>query len=140
MLHEDTRLSSMYRKTTRHITVSVLPVFIDERSDPERNLYFWAYRVLIENNGRKPLQLVSRYWHITDENGSVEEVAGEGVVGEQPVIEPGASYEYTSGCPLSTPSGIMVGHYDMRAPDGEMTRIAIPAFSLDLPDANPVFN
>ncbi|MCB1386963.1 MAG: Co2+/Mg2+ efflux protein ApaG [Nitratireductor sp.] len=130
----------MYRETTRKISVSVLPVYIDERSDPERNLYFWAYRVLIENGGEEPVQLVNRYWHITDETGSIEEVSGDGVVGEQPVIKPGEAYEYTSGCPLSTPSGIMVGHYGMRSASGADFTIAIPAFSLDLPDAKHVFN
>ena len=130
----------MYRQSTDQITVSVLPVFIDERSNPERNLYFWAYRVLIENAGTRAVQLINRYWHITDANGQIEEVAGEGVVGEQPIIGPGASYEYTSGCPLSTPSGIMVGHYEMRSEDGNVLRVAIPAFSLDMPDADPVYN
>jgi len=130
----------MYRQSTDQITVSVLPVFIDERSDPERNLYFWAYRVSIENGGKRAVQLISRYWQITDAHGQVEEVAGEGVVGEQPVIGPGDSYEYTSGCPLSTPSGIMVGHYEMRTDGGDILKIAIPAFSLDMPDADPVYN
>lgn len=130
----------MYRKTTHDIEVSVLPVYIDERSDPDRNLYFWAYRVQIANHGNQAVQLVNRYWHITDALGAVEEVAGEGVVGEQPVIQPGEIYDYTSGCPLTTPSGIMVGHYEMRLQDGEMARVAIPAFSLDLPDAEPVIN
>lgn len=130
----------MYRKTTHDIEVSVLPVYIDERSDPERNLYFWAYRVQIENHGKQTVQLINRYWHITDAFGAVEEVSGEGVVGEQPVISPGETYDYTSGCPLSTPSGIMVGHYEMRTGDGDMVKIAIPAFSLDLPDAEPVIN
>ena len=130
----------MYRETTNDITVSVLPVYIDERSDPSRNLYFWAYQVTIENHGKQSVQLINRYWHITDANGMIEEVAGEGVVGEQPVIPPGEQFEYTSGCPLKTPSGIMVGHYEMQISKGSMTRIAIPAFSLDLPDAAPVFN
>lgn len=130
----------MYRQTTHDIQISVLPVYIDERSDPERNLYFWAYRVQIENHGKHAVQLINRYWHITNAVGMVEEVSGEGVVGEQPVIEPGDQFDYTSGCPLDTPSGIMVGHYEMRSETGEMLKVAIPAFSLDLPDAEPVFN
>lgn len=130
----------MYRQTTHDIQVSVLPVYIDERSDPDRDLYFWAYRVQIENLGKHAVQLINRYWHITNATGAVEEVSGEGVVGEQPVIEPGGEFDYTSGCPLDTPSGIMTGHYEMRSETGEMLKIAIPAFSLDLPDAEPVFN
>ncbi len=131
---------TMYRKITHDIEVSVLPVYIDERSDPERDLYFWAYRVQITNHGGHSVRLVSRYWHITDATGAVEEVSGEGVVGEQPTIDPDGIYEYTSGCPLNTPSGIMVGHYEMETEKGEMITVAIPAFSLDLPDARPVIN
>lgn len=130
----------MYHETTNDIRVSVMPVYIDERSDPAAGRYFWAYRVKIENQGTRTVQLVSRYWHITDANGHVEEVAGPGVVGEQPVLEPGQSFEYTSGCPLTTPSGIMVGHYEMAVEGGDRLRVRIPAFSLDLPDAEPVYN
>lgn len=130
----------MYREITNDIIVNVLPVYIDERSDPERNLYFWAYRVTIQNDSLQSVQLLNRYWHITDANGAIEEVSGEGVVGEQPVIPAGKQYEYTSGCPLKTPSGIMVGHYELQKQDGSLIKVAIPAFSLDLPDANPVYN
>lgn len=130
----------MYHETTHEITVSVLPVFIDERSDPQAGTYFWAYRVFIRNEGREPVTLLSRYWHITDANGRVEEVAGEGVVGEQPRIVPGEEHEYTSGCSLGTSSGFMKGHYIMQTDAGRQLRIIIPAFSLDLPDVNPVLN
>ncbi len=130
----------MYNSITSDISVSVLPVYIDERSKPEDSRYFWAYRVVIENKSGEPVQLVSRYWHITDGNGQVEEVSGRGVVGEQPVIKPGSSFEYTSGCPLETPSGIMVGHYVMKRPEGAIFKVAIPAFSLDLPDCQPTYN
>lgn len=130
----------MYLQTTHDISVNVLPVYIDERSDPERNLYFWAYQVIIQNNSEHTVQLINRYWHITDGNGAIEEVSGEGVVGEQPFIAPGEQYEYTSGCPLKTPSGIMVGHYELQIQNGSIIRVAIPAFSLDLPDANPLYN
>lgn len=130
----------MYHETTQAISVSVMPVYIDERSDPENGQYFWAYRVQITNQGDSAVQLISRYWHITDANGRVEEVSGPGVVGEQPVIRGGDSFEYTSGCPLSTPSGIMTGHYVMQRADGTSFRVTIPAFSLDLPDARPIVN
>lgn len=130
----------MYRQTTHNISVAVMPVFIDERSKPDEDIYFWAYRVIIENNGKGSVQLLKRYWHISDANGKVEEVRGDGVVGEKPTLAPGSRYEYTSGCPLSTPSGIMVGHYEMQAESGEMLTVKIPAFSLDLPDNDPVYN
>ena len=130
----------MYNSTTSDISVSVLPVYIDERSKPAKGQYFWAYRVVIQNQSSKTVQLISRYWHIRDGNGKVQEVSGSGVVGEKPVIEPGQSYEYTSGCPLKTTSGIMSGHYMMKTPEGKILKIAIPTFSLDLPDAQPTFN
>ena len=130
----------MFTETTHQITVSVLPVYIDERSDPENSRYFWAYRVLIENRSGNTVQLLSRYWHITDGNGQIEEVQGKGVVGEQPVIKDGEDYSYTSGCPLTTPSGIMKGSYIMRSEPMSEFEVAIPAFPLDLPDLNPSLN
>ena len=130
----------MYNSITSDISVSVLPVYIDERSNPEEGKYFWAYRVVVENRSPQVIQILSRYWHITNGIGKIEEVTGAGVVGEQPILKPGDSYEYTSGCPLDTPSGIMVGHYVMQKHDGETIKISIPAFSLDLPDNNPTFN
>ena len=130
----------MYNSTTHDISVSVFPVYIDERSDPVTNRYFWAYRVVIENNSDQTIQLVSRYWHITNGNGLVEEVSGAGVVGEQPILTPGDKFEYSSGCPLDTPSGIMKGHYVMKIQDDETFNIAIPAFSLDLPNIHPTYN
>ncbi len=131
---------AMYNSTTSDISVSVLPVYIDERSKPEESRYFWAYRVVVENRSDMTIQLLSRYWHITDGNGRVEEVNGTGVVGEQPIIKPGDFYEYTSGCPLETSSGIMMGHYVMERQDGVTFNVAIPAFSLDLPDIQPTYN
>lgn len=131
---------AMYHETTADITVSVLPVFIDERSDPQAGVFFWAYRVFIDNGGDKPVTLLSRYWHIMDAAGKVEEVAGDGVVGEQPRILPGERYEYTSGCSLGTPSGFMRGTYTMQSEDGRLFSVTIPSFALDLPDANPLFN
>ena len=123
----------MYRAATRNIVVEVEPFYMPERSDPDENRYVWAYRVTIANRSDEWVQLLSRYWRITDEAGRVEEVQGPGVVGEQPELDPGDSYQYTSGCPLSTPSGVMVGHYTMRNTEGELFDVAIPAFSLDLP-------
>ena len=130
----------MYQAKTRTITVTVMPVYIDERSDPAENRWFWAYRVAIANEGRHTVQLLSRYWRITDSHGKTEEVRGPGVVGEQPVLKPGERFEYTSGCPLGTPSGFMVGTYTMIDETGERFEVDIPGFALDLPDAKPAIN
>lgn len=123
----------MYTSVTRSIRVTVQPVFLDEQSMPAENRYVWAYHVRIENEGPETVQLRTRYWRITDAYGRVQEVRGPGVVGEQPVLEPGGSFEYTSGTPLPTPSGIMTGSYRMESKGGEMFDIDIPAFSLDSP-------
>jgi len=117
-----------------------MPVYIDERSDPENSNFFWAYRIVIKNDSDSTIQLLRRYWHITDGNGRIEVVTGEGVVGEKPVIKPGDSYDYTSGCPLTTPSGIMTGKFFLVDELGKELEIAIPAFSLDLPDISPTYN
>lgn len=130
----------MYHAETNDIHVTVMPVYIDERSDPDEGKHFWAYRVVIENAGTKTVKLISRYWHITDANGRVEEVAGEGVVGEQPVLKPGESFEYTSGCPLEAESGFMQGSYTMTDMRGFEFEVEIPAFPLDLPDLAPSIN
>lgn len=124
----------MYSSTTQNVTVSVEPTYLSGESAPDQNLYVWAYKVRIENNGPETLQLKSRYWKITDSYGRVQEVHGPGVVGEQPVLKPGESFEYTSGTPLSTPNGIMAGSYAMQREDGGMVDVAIPAFSLHTPD------
>jgi ApaG protein len=123
----------MYNAVTRHISVTVTPIFIEDQSDPDDNHYVWAYQVNIENQGHETVQLLSRYWQITDANGQIQEVRGEGVVGEQPILHPGESFEYTSGTPLSTPSGIMAGRYQMETHGGQGFEIEIPAFSLDSP-------
>ena len=123
----------MYRSTTCDIEVEVEPFYLADRSDPDEGRYVWGYRVTIANHSDGFVQLLSRYWRITDGIGRVEEVRGPGVVGEQPELNPGDSFQYTSGCPLTTPSGIMVGSYTMRKADGELLEVAIPAFSLDLP-------
>ena len=130
----------MFKATTHDVSITVMPVYIDERSNPAASQYFWAYRVAIENNSDQTLQLLTRYWHITDSNGHVEEVSGDGVIGEQPIMKPGENFSYTSGCPLQTPSGIMVGYYMMQNEIGKMLKVEIPAFPLDLPDLSPVIN
>jgi ApaG protein len=126
----------MYRATTNDIEVSVEPFFMPERSEPDESRYFWAYRVTIANQSETQVKLLSRYWRIVDARGKVEEVRGPGVVGEQPELSPGDSYQYTSGCPLTTPSGIMQGHYTMSDGRGRTFDVQIPAFSLDLPEDN----
>jgi len=123
----------MYEEITRDIRVVVEPSFLDDQSEPEDGRYIWAYRVTIENRGREPVQLISRYWRITDSRGRTREVRGSGVIGEQPTIEPGRSFEYTSGAPLDTPSGFMTGTYRMRSRRGESFEIGIPMFALDSP-------
>ena len=123
----------MYSAVTREIRVQVEPIYLDDQSEPDDAQYVWAYRVQIENEGTETVQLLSRYWHITDGMGRVQEVRGAGVIGEQPVLNPGESYEYTSGTPLPTPSGIMKGSYQMSTPSGEKFDIEVPAFSLDCP-------
>ena len=127
----------MYEKVTRSIRVRVEPRYLDERSAPDENLFFWAYDVEIANESRETVQLRARSWHITDATGRVETVRGPGVVGEEPVIGPGESFAYNSGCPLRTPSGFMVGAYEMETPKGERFSVDIPAFSLDRPGGPP---
>jgi ApaG protein len=123
----------MYSETTRDITVTVKPFYLEDQSSPADNHYVWAYRVRIENHGGETVQLLRRRWIITDARGRVQEVQGAGVVGEQPVLNPGDAYEYTSGTPLPTPSGIMTGAYQMESTQGEKFDIVIPPFSLDSP-------
>lgn len=123
----------MYSKTTRNIEVTVRPVYLADQSSPSDNHYVWAYHVRIQNHGGDSVQLCNRFWRITDSFGRSQEVRGPGVVGEQPVIQPGGAYEYTSGTPLPTPSGIMVGSYRMVTPEGDQFDVDVPAFSLDSP-------
>jgi ApaG protein len=122
-----------YSATTREIRVSVKPTFLEDQSAPADGRFVWAYQVKIENLGRETVQLRSRHWRITDARGELYEVKGPGVVGEQPVLEPGDTFEYTSGTPLTTPSGIMAGAYRMENERGETFDIEVPAFSLDSP-------
>lgn len=123
----------MYSETTNAIRVTVKPIYLEDQSSPIDNHFVWAYQVSIENTGRDTVQLLTRHWRITDSLGRVQEVCSAGVVGEQPVLSPGQSFEYTSGTPLATPSGIMEGSYKMEAAGGGRFDVAIPAFSLDSP-------
>lgn len=130
----------MYRETTDGIEIIVEPQYLDDQSEPEAHRYIWAYTVVIANNSDHTAQLETRYWRITNALGQIEEVEGPGVVGEFPTLAPGDSYQYTSGCPLNTPSGTMVGHYVMRRDDGTRFKAHIPAFSLDRPDTLRTLN
>ena len=123
----------MYEETTHSIRVTVKPFYLEDQSSPSDNHYVWAYHVRIENQGSETVQLRRRHWRITDGMGRMQEVKGAGVVGEQPVLQPGQAFEYTSASPLPTPSGIMVGTYEMETPAGATFEVAIPAFSLDSP-------
>jgi ApaG protein len=130
----------MYKATTHEIEVAVEPFYLEEQSDPEDCRYVWGYQITVVNHSDKRVQLINRYWNITDGNGFIDEISGKGVVGEEPFIEPNSSYEYSSGCPLDTPSGIMFGTYQLQTDDGALFDVAIPAFSLDLPDQKRVLN
>jgi len=123
----------MYQALTQNIRVTVEPFYLEDQSTPADAHFVWAYQVRIENVGSETVQLKNRHWRITDALGRVQEVRGAGVVGEQPVLRPGDSFEYTSGTPLQTPSGIMAGSYEMERSGGEFFEVEIPAFSLDSP-------
>ncbi len=130
-------MSDDYTQTTRDIRISVRSFFLADQSRPDEGKFMWAYRIRIENSGREPVQLLRRTWHITDAHGRTQTVKGAGVIGQQPVLEPGETFEYTSGTPLETPSGFMEGLYHMVATDsGEQFDVAIPTFSLDSPHQN----
>lgn len=130
----------MYHATTRQIEVTVEPQFLPERSVPDKQQFFWTYTITIVNSGPETVQLKTRHWIITDGAGRSQEVRGEGVIGEQPVLAPGERFEYTSGVPLTTPSGFMTGRYQMVNDSGERFEIDIPLFSLDSPDARRTLN
>jgi ApaG protein len=129
-----------YRAITKGIAVSVIPTYLEAQSSPDTSQYFWAYRVIIENQGQETAQLLSRHWMITNARGELTEVKGPGVVGQQPVLKPGQSYEYASGAPLNTPSGMMGGAYQMESESGELFDIEIPTFSLDRPNQGVLLN
>ncbi len=123
----------MYERITRGIRITVRPQFLDSQSRPAESHFVWAYTITMENHGKETVQLLTRYWKITDSLGRVQEVRGAGVVGEQPTLKPGESFQYTSGCPLPTPSGFMMGWYQMKSAEGQLFNVDIPAFSLDSP-------
>lgn len=129
-----------YQSETHGIEVSVAPRFLEDQSDPMENRYVWSYAIEIVNNGFETVQLETRHWTITDGNGIQQFIDGNGVLGERPVLNPGDSYSYMSGCPLVTPSGVMVGAYRMRTTDGDEFLADIPAFSLDSPYTKRVLN
>ena len=130
----------MYKAVTREIEVVVTPQFVADRSSPENNYFFWAYTIAITNQGTETVQLKTRHWRVTDANGKRQDVRGAGVVGEEPVLKAGERFEYTSGVPLQTPSGFMVGTYGMVSASGEHFDIEIPAFSLDSTEAKRTLN
>lgn len=119
-----------YAETTRGITVRAAVAFLADQSEPDRGRWFWAYHIRIENGLDRPVQLLTRRWHITDGRGGTHVVEGEGVIGEQPVIQPGQAFDYVSGCPLATPTGAMKGSFQMIGSDGAMFDVDIPRFSL----------
>ena len=123
----------MYKAVTRGIRVTVLPRFVEEESSPDEGKFFFAYAVEITNLSTERVQLRARHWRIVDGRGQLHEVRGPGVVGEQPVLGPGETFSYTSGCPLTTPDGTMVGTYTMVTASGETFQAEIPAFSLESP-------
>ncbi|MBB5715896.1 Co2+/Mg2+ efflux protein ApaG [Sphingomonas aerophila] len=119
--------------TTRGVTVRVSVSYLPEQSEPRRGRWFWAYHVRIENEGPAAVQLLTRHWIITDGRGARHTVEGEGVVGEQPLVEPGGSFDYVSGCPLATPTGAMQGTYRMIDEGGVVFDVEIPRFQLIAP-------
>jgi ApaG protein len=122
-----------YAAATDGVTVRVAVNFLPEQSRIEAGKWFWVYHIRIENDSHHTLQLVTRHWKITDGHGAINFVDGEGVVGEKPVLHPGQSHDYVSGCPLTTPHGSMEGHYTFRREDGAEQRVTIPCFSLAAP-------
>src|SRR3954451_21474093 len=134
------KIAQMYRAVTRQIEVTVQPNFMPERSSVEKRQYFWSYTIVITNTGKQTVQLRTRHWIITDASGQRQEVRGEGVVGEQPVLAPGERFEYTSGVPLQTASGFMTGRYQMESENGDRFEIEVPTFSLDSPDSKRTLN
>ena len=129
-----------YTEVTKNIRVSVKTNFLSDQSDTENNLWVWSYHILIENNGNNKVQLIDRYWKITDATGIIKEVKGSGVIGEQPTIKPGEFFEYTSGTPLNKSSGFMSGNYRMINENNESFFIDVPIFSLDIPSVQKILN
>ncbi len=122
-----------HHATTDGVTVRVATNFLEDQSAPAQNRWFWSYHIRIENHRGDPVQLLTRHWKITDGRGGISHVDGDGVVGEQPLLQPGGSHDYVSGCPLPTPSGIMEGHYRFIRADGSTFLVEIPRFPLVAP-------
>ena len=139
LVYEDASIF-MYTKTTKKISITVSPYFLEDQSEPDDQHYVWAYQVTINNLSKERVQLKNRYWKIIDANGTKQEVKGEGVVGEQPILNPGEEFEYTSGTPLTTPSGFMEGYYEMETKSGSKFEACIPQFSLDSPFTSAKLN
>lgn len=129
-----------YTEVTKNIRVSVKTNFLSDQSDTENSLWVWSYHILIENNGNDKVQLIDRYWKITDATGIIKEVKGSGVIGEQPTIKPREFFEYTSGTPLNKSSGFMSGNYRMINENNESFFIDVPVFSLDIPSVQKILN
>lgn len=125
--------ATAYEAETEGVVVRVRPAFLEAESSPEESRFIWAYHVEIENRSARTLQLMTRYWHITDREGRVQEVNGAGVVGQTPVLRPGGRFEYASGCPLNSPSGMMQGTYTLEDEGGGTLDVRIPLFTLDSP-------
>jgi len=130
----------LYERTTRNVTVRVEPDFLPDQSNPHDDHYIWAYTVEIENQSDDALQVVERCWNISDSRGQSQEVRGEGIVGERPILQPGEVFRYTSGAPLSAPSGMMHGTYRLEDPKGVRFDVDIPVFLLDSPHEPRVMN
>ncbi len=137
---DERNLKNSYSNTTNDIEITVWPEFIDNQKSVLGNLFVWAYHVRIDNRSSEIVTLLNRHWKIIDEQGAVQEIDGEGVVGEKPTILPGESFQYSSGVHLKLPSGIMGGHYQMQRANGELFEAKIPSFSLDTPLVKNIIN
>jgi len=130
----------MYEQETQGFMVRVAPAFLPDQSKPAESRFVWSYTIEIENRSDEAVQLMSRFWRITDENGVTQEVRGAGVIGQQPVIPPGEKFSYTSAAPLAAPSGLMMGAYSMQRANGEEFDVTVPAFVLDSPHQSRMLN
>jgi ApaG protein len=139
VMHHIFPYAATTRSRTGPIIVRVAPQYLPDQSDDEAPRHVWSYHVRVENGASEPVQLLARHWVITDADGHAETVAGAGVIGQQPVIQPGDAFDYMSGCPLTTPSGTMHGHYVMRGEAG-LFEVTIPPFALEHPSLKPSIN
>ena len=133
-------LPPLFEQRTKDVIVRVEPEFLADQSSPSDGRFIWAYTVEIDNQSSEDLRVTGRYWHIADSLGQVQEVHGQGVVGEKPVVRAGESFRYTSGAPLSAPSGMMSGRYSVESDAGEAFDIEIPVFVLDSPHRGSLYN